>query len=89
MNNQPIVEVKYHKHLGVTFSSDCTWHDHLSQIKTKAWHRINIMRKLKFTLDRKSLQAIYFAFIRPLLEYADTVWDNCTQYEVNELEKYS
>ncbi|MES9992730.1 MAG: reverse transcriptase family protein, partial [Candidatus Thiodiazotropha sp.] len=87
MNNEVISEVNTHKHLGLTFSNDCTWHDHLALIKTKAWHRINIMRKLKFTLDRKSLEKIYFAFIRPLLEYADVVWDNCTQYEANELEK--
>ena len=45
------------------------------------------MRKLKFTLDRKSLETTYFSFIRPLLEHADIVWDNCTQYEVDELEK--
>ena len=45
------------------------------------------MRKLKFKLDRKSLQTIYFTFIRPILEYADVVWNNCTQYETNELEK--
>ena len=45
------------------------------------------MRKLKFILDRKSLQIIYFSFIRPLLEYAEVVWDNCTQHEANELEK--
>ena len=45
------------------------------------------MRKLKFVIDRKSLQTIYFSFIRPLLEYADVMWDNCTQYEANELEK--
>ena len=87
MNNQIITEVTTHKHLGLTFSNDCTWHEHLAQIKTKAWQRINIMRKLKFVLDRKSLQTIYFSFIRPLLEYADVVWDNCTQYEADELEK--
>ena len=45
------------------------------------------MRLLKFVLDRKSLQSIYFFFVRPVLEYADVVWDNCTQYEENELEK--
>ena len=33
------------------------------------------------------LQEYYFTFIRPLLEYADVVWDNCSQYEINELEK--
>ena len=45
------------------------------------------MRKLKFQLDRKSLETIYFSFIRPLLEYASVVWNNCTQYESSELEK--
>ena len=45
------------------------------------------MQKLKFQLNRKSLQIINFTFIRPLLEYAGVVWDNCTQYEASELEK--
>ncbi len=45
------------------------------------------MRKLKYTLDRKSLEIIYLSFIRPLLEYADIVWDNCTQYEKDAVEK--
>ena len=63
MNNQVISEVIVHKHLGLTFTNDCTWHEHLAQIKTKAWQRINIMRKLKFLLDRKSLQTIYFSLL--------------------------
>ena len=45
------------------------------------------MRRLIFDLDRKSLQIIYFPFIRPLLEYADIVWNNCTQYEPHGLEQ--
>ena len=87
MNQQPIVQVSSHKHLGLTFSEDLSWHEHFEYIKSRAWGRINIMRKLKFQLDRRSLQIIYFSFVRPLLEYADVVWDNCFQYEANELEK--
>ena len=87
MNQQDIITVESHKHLGLTFTNDISWHEHLNNIKTKAWHRINVMRKLKSQLNRKSLQIIYFSFIRPLLEYADVVWDNCTQYEANKLEK--
>ena len=45
------------------------------------------MHKLKFRLDRKSLETIYLTFIRPLLEYGDVIWDNCNQYEKNELDK--
>ena len=87
MKQQDIITVESHKHLGLTFTNDLSWHEHLNSIKTKAWHGINVMQKLKFQLSRKSLQIIYVSFIRPLLEYADVVWDNCTQYEANELEK--
>ena len=45
------------------------------------------MRKFKFLLDRRSLEIIYISSIRPLLEYADVVWDNCTRYEVIAIEK--
>ena len=87
MLDQQITEVDSHKHLGVYFSNDCSWHRHINYIKDKAWSRINIMRKLKFKLDRKSLETIYLTFIRPILEYGDVVWNNCTQYEKEELEK--
>ena len=76
-----------HKHLGTNLSHDCSWHQHIAYIKEKTWCRINVMRTLKFSLDRKPLETTYIAFIRPLLEYADVIWDNCTQYEKNELEK--
>ena len=45
------------------------------------------MRRLKFRLNRKSLETIYFSFIRPLLEYADVIWDNFTYDEKLELDK--
>ena len=68
----------------VMMIADCAY---VRTIQSKAWQRINIMRKLKFILDRQSSQAFYFSFIWPLLEYADVVSDNCTQFEANELEK--
>ncbi len=87
MNNCQIDEVEHHTHLGIFISNDLSWHKHIDYIKQKAWARINIMRKLKHKLDRKSLETIYTSFIRPLLEYGDVIWDNCTQYEKDELDK--
>ena len=87
MTIQIITKVENHNHLGVVFQSNCTWHEHLNMIISKAWQRINVMRKLKFMLNKKSLQCISFSFTRPVLEYADVVWDNCTKYEEDELEK--
>lgn len=41
MENSKIVEVDSDKHLGITFSNDCTQHKHIDYIKDKAWKRIN------------------------------------------------
>ena len=45
------------------------------------------MRKLRFQLDRKSLETIYISFIRPLLEYGDTILINCTLAEARDLDR--
>ena len=87
MNAVHINEVQHHKHLGVILSNDGTWHEHINLITSKAWQKIYVMRKLKFMLDRDSLNKIYISFVRPTLEYANIVWDNCTQYETNAIER--
>ena len=87
MLDSPIQNVENHKHLGVIFSNDGSWHHHINHITEQAWKRIHIMRRLKFKLNRDSLNTIYISFVRPLLEYADVVWDNCTQTDKNELDK--
>ena len=81
------MEVDTHKHLGIYLSNDGSWHKQISCIKEKAWARINIMRRLEFVLDRKSLKPIYIFFIRPILEYGNEIWANCQQYEKDDLEK--
>ena len=44
------------------------------------------MRALKFGVSRKSLEQIYISFIRPLLEYCDSVWDNSSTEAKKQLE---
>ena len=81
-----VSSVKIHKHLGLTFSSDGKWSHHIINIYNKAYKRINILRMLKYKVDRKSLTTIYTSFIRPILEYGDVIWDNCTNQEKDLLE---
>lgn len=86
MNNTTIPSVNSHKHLGLTFTEDTKWKDHISLTLDKAWQRIGILRTLKFIVNRSCLEKMYFCFIRPLLEYADVVWDNCSRELKNEIE---
>ena len=44
------------------------------------------MRMLKYDLDRKSLLRFYISFIRPMLEYGNILWDNCTKQQSDLLE---
>ena len=83
--NIPNVEV--HKHLGLYFSSTGSWDYHIKITLDKAWNRIHIMRALKFKLDRYTMQIIYPSFIRPVLEYADNIWDNVPEYMKTEVDK--
>lgn len=78
MDQVPIPQVKTHKHLGLTLAEDSKWTSHISSSVNKAWQRIGIFRSLKFVLSRSSLERMYISFIRPLLEYGDVVWDNCS-----------
>ena len=87
MNNVLIADVEDHKHLGIFFSRDLSWHTHIDYITEKAWNRIHVMKRLKFLLDRSALETIYTSFIRPLLEYGDVIFDNCNAQEKLELDK--
>ena len=59
MNNTIIAETTSHKHLGLTFSSTCTWPEHMSNISVKTWIRLNLLRvPIKFRVSRKSLENV-------------------------------
>ena len=79
--------VDNHKHLGLSFSKDGKWHHHINSVITSASRVLGMLRKIKFSVKRKTLNQIYVSFLRPLLEYASVVWDGCTLYEKENLEK--
>ena len=76
-----------HKHLGVTLSEDGSWHTHITNIANSAAKVLGTMRMLKFKLRRRSLNQIYVSYLSPIMEYASIVWENCTQYEKDLLDK--
>lgn len=42
---------------------------------------------LKFKLQRKALNQIYYSYLRPILEYLSVVWESYATYEKDYLEK--
>ena len=83
----PVNFVSQHRHLGVTFSENAKWHDQINNIVASASKILGSMRKIIYLLSRKAINQVYTSFLRPILEYASVVWDNCTAYEKDTLEK--
>ena len=49
--------------------------------------RLDILSALKYKLDGKTLETMYKTYIRPTLEYGNTIWNNCTEQQSEHLEK--
>ena len=79
MDGQTLDNVESHKHLGVTFSTNLSWNEHIENITVNASRCLDVLNALKYKLDRHTLEKLYVSFIRSKLEYASTVWDNCNQ----------
>ena len=86
-DGNPLNVVNSHKHLGVTLMSNGKWSEHIERICKSAYKQVNVLRKLKYTLSRATLNKIYTTFILPTLEYASEVWDGCTLADSERLEK--
>ena len=70
--------VKKHKHLGITITSNLSWASHIDELLSHVSPMADVMTKLKYQIDRKSVEDTYFSFMRPKLEYACHIWDNCS-----------
>ena len=81
-----IIEVAQHTHLGVVLCNNLSWRAHIFKIYEKASKRLNILKGIRYKVDRTTLRKLYKSLVRPLMEYADVLWDGCTDSESDLLE---
>ena len=87
LNKAPIENVNFHKHLGLIIDQKLSWTDHIEYIYLESMKKLNIMKKLKFKLDRKSLETIYKSFIRPKIEYGNVIYFGTSQKNLDKISK--
>ena len=74
VNDHQLTRERTIKYLGITFSENLTWSDHLNKISTKINQRIGLLRRVKDFLPTKARLTVYNALILPLFDYADIIW---------------
>ena len=79
LNNTIIKQVNHHTHLGLILDSKLTWKDHITKICTKASQRITNIKRIRYLIPRVTADNLYKTLVRPLLEYADVIFDNTSQ----------
>ena len=63
------------KHLGLFLDEKLNFLEHIDEKIKKVTKKINLLRKLNLMLPCSSLSVIYKSFVRPHLDYGDTVYD--------------
>ena len=86
LNNSIIEDVTVHSHLGLTLSSNLSWRTHILKIHQKVSKKLNLLKPLKYNLSRYTLEVLFKSLVHSSLEYADVVWDGCSESDSNLVE---
>ena len=70
-------DVECHTHLGLTLQSNMSRRNHIVNTYKKASKRLNMLKYVKYRVDRSTLTYLYKRLIKPLMEYGDVIWNNC------------
>ena len=75
------------KDLGVTFDTDLTFENHIAAKISKANAIAGLIRRSFSFLDGRLFKRLYTTFVRPHLEYAQSVWAPHSQKQIDSLER--
>ena len=74
------------KYLGVILQHDLSWNTHIETICSKANKTLGFLRRNLRIGSQRLKETAYKTFVRPILEYACSVWDPYTQENIDRLE---
>ena len=86
IDDKTLSKVSSYKYLGLHIADDLNWNTHINSIINKA-NKVLYVTKLAFSQTTTlAKEAAYKAVIRPLLEYASSVWDPYQTGQINSVE---
>jgi hypothetical protein len=87
LHGQTLERITSCKYLGVTLQSDLSWGQHVDTSCAKANRALGFLRRSLKVSSKKTKELAYKAMVRPIVEYASTVWDPHTNKLITNLEK--
>ena len=87
LHNQKLDHTKNSKYLGITISEDMKWTEHIDLTASKGHRAVGFLRRNFSSCSPKAKANTYTTMVRPVLEYASTVWDPNLVQDIQKLEK--
>ena len=73
--------------IGILFSQDLKWGDHIAKICKKANSTVGFLRRNLRNCPSECKRNAYLSLVRSVLEYGATLWDPYLQKDINKLEQ--
>ncbi|KAJ4439423.1 hypothetical protein ANN_07547 [Periplaneta americana] len=87
LGGETIPEVNKCKYLGITFSSDLGWGEHVTDTAGKAWRALHFVMRILSKGSDKSKEIAYKSLVRPVMEYGAACWNPYRLEHIKTLEK--
>ncbi|KAJ4442434.1 hypothetical protein ANN_04020 [Periplaneta americana] len=87
LGGETILEVNKCKYLGITFSSDLGWGEHVTDTAGKAWRMLHFVTRVLRKVSDKSKEIAYKSLFRPVMEYGAACWEPYRLKHIKTLEK--
>ena len=84
---RPIKRVFEFKYLGVVFDEHISWNSHVKQVLSRSGKRLGMQEGIRGNLTSDCANSIYTVYIRPIMDYCDTVWICCGVGNSSSLER--
>ncbi|KAL8618799.1 hypothetical protein ACOMHN_000227 [Nucella lapillus] len=86
LHGHTLATVQSAKYLGVTLQANMEWNKHVDNIVAKAGRTLGFLRRNLKIASTTLREKAYLVFVRPLLEYACSVWDPYLEGEIKQIE---
>lgn len=86
LHSHTLDTVRSAKYLGITIKKDIGWSDHIENVCSKANRALGFLKRNLKIKSWKIKDTAYKAYVRPILEYASTIWDPHQQQHINRIE---
>ena len=87
LNNTILKSVPTNPYLGILFTDDLTWSNHISNCTKKANSSLGFIRRNLKHCPKPCRRNAYLALVRPILEYGAAVWDPHLKKDIDKLER--